>query len=720
MDNRRDVLRHGGYSLYSRVFLLCLALAWPVCLTALASAQTAAPGVGLVRVSSELDYPPFALVQPDGQATGFTVDLFKAVARAMHLEYTIQVGPWGQIKNDVIAGRADVLINMAYSEERAQQHDCTGPHTRINGAIFVRQGDRRIQALTDLPGKSVLVLKGDLPHDWAVQQGWESSLVVVKTAEEGLQRLATGQHDAMLLAQLVGLLTIRHLKITTLAVAGPPITEVGQKFSFAVRKGNAELLATLNEGLALVVADGTFSKLYDQWIGPLEPPRGIPLEKLLLYSVPGLILVLTLLGWLNVRLRRATGALREAQQGLEHRVAERTAALQVANTALAAEISERRHAEERLEEQRAFLRQIIDMNPACIFVQDHQGKYTLVNQTLAALYGTSVEKIVGTMSSDFVYQTPEAYEFLHADQQLLAAGAEVTREALPVTDSTGTQRLFHSVQRPIVNAHGQVTHTLGVATDVTEQKRAEEAIRSLNAELEQRVQERTAELAAVNKELEAFTYSVSHDLKAPLRGIDGYSQILLEEYSDRLDAEGHQFLGNIRASTERMNELIDDLLTYSRLERRRLSLEPIALHGLTEAILAECREALSRRQINVTVELRCDTIRADHESLKQIFRNLLDNAIKFTRNTVPPQIAIRCHETPTAWMIEVQDHGIGFDMRYHDRIFDMFQRLQRQEDYPGTGVGLAIVRKAVERMGGRTWAESTPGQGATFFVEIPR
>jgi len=205
-----------------------------------------------------------------------------------------------------------------------------------------------------------------------------------------------------------------------------------------------------------------------------------------------------------------------------------------------------------------------------------------------------------------------------------------------------------------------------------------------------------------------------------LRGIDGYSRILLEEYRERLDQEGQRFLANIRLGAERMNELIDDLLAYSRLEQRHLRLEAIALGELWENLQAERQADITSRQMTITSELLRPEISADKESLKQILRNLLDNALKFTEHTSQPHITLRCHDNASVWVLQVQDNGIGFDMRYHDRIFEMFQRLQRQEDYPGTGVGLAIVRKAVERMGGRTWATSMPGQGATFFVEIAK
>lgn len=695
------------------VFLLALLPSPPV-------AQPLEPAGPLVRVVSELDYPPFALVRPDGQADGFTVDLFKAVAQAMHFRYTIQVGPWGEIKNAVSQDRADVLINMAYSKERAQTHDFTIPHTRIHGAIFVRAGEQRIQTLADLPGKAVIVLKGDLPHDWAIRQGWEASLVVVETVEEGLQLLATGHHDAMLLAKLVGVLTLQKLKLTKLVTVGAPVTEVGQKFAFAVRKGDAALLATLNEGLALVIADGTFTRLYERWFGPLlEPAQGIPLSQFLWYASPLLLLLSLVLAWLHVRLRRTTRALQEAQSDLEQRVVTRTAELQTANMALEAEVAERRQVEAALEEQRAFLRQIIDMTPSFIFVKDLQERYALVNRALADFYGMSMEAMLGRTPDAFVRDAHEAEAIRQRSQEVVLGGTAVTYETILHTDCHGMQRWFHAVRQPLVNAQGLMTHILGVATDITFQKQTEETMRQINLELEQRVHERTAALAHINRELEAFTYSVSHDLKAPLRGIDGYSRLLLEEYHDRLDQEGRLFLTHIRNGTQRMHELIDDLLAYSRLERRHLQWESLDLHTLLERLLAERQQEIVTRQIQVCLEVPCRVVQADRESVQQICRNLLDNALKFTTQTAAPQIAISCQVLPSTWKMQVQDNGIGFDMRYHDRIFEMFQRLQREEDYAGTGVGLAIVRKAAERLGGKVWADSTPGHGTTFFVELP-
>jgi len=237
--------------------------------------------------------------------------------------------------------------------------------------------------------------------------------------------------------------------------------------------------------------------------------------------------------------------------------------------------------------------------------------------------------------------------------------------------------------------------------------------------LEERVRERTIQLEAANKELETFAYSVSHDLKAPLRGIDGYSRFLLDDYASQLDEDGQLFIHNIQQGAEQMNTLIDDLLAYSRVERRPLHSDVLDIARSVERIVAERAEEIAARGATVRIDLPPLTAHADLEGLAQVLRNLLDNALKFGHAGLPLQIEIGGQAGETAIQLWVKDNGIGFDPKFNDRIFEIFQRLQRVEDYPGTGVGLAIARKAIQRMGGRIWAESAPGQGAMFFLELP-
>jgi signal transduction histidine kinase len=251
-------------------------------------------------------------------------------------------------------------------------------------------------------------------------------------------------------------------------------------------------------------------------------------------------------------------------------------------------------------------------------------------------------------------------------------------------------------------------------------RRAKEALDQLNAELETRIEARTNALNAKTRELESFTYSVAHDLKAPLRGIDGYTRLVLDEYAQTLNGDVQKFLNTIQGATDEMNRLIDDLLAYSRLERRELKAESIELAPLINSLVAEKRREAAQHSIDFVVDVNGAVVLADASGLAQGLRNYLDNAIKFTDKIEQPRIEIGSSENGESCLLWVRDNGIGFDMKHHDRIFDIFQRINSPDDYPGTGIGLAIVRKAMERMGGRAWAESEPGHGATFYLEIPK
>lgn len=284
----------------------------------------------------------------------------------------------------------------------------------------------------------------------------------------------------------------------------------------------------------------------------------------------------------------------------------------------------------------------------------------------------------------------------------------------------GRERIFSYGGAPIRDGRGP---SFGFVTirDVTARREAERGLRELNAELEGRVAARTAELEAKNRELETFTYSVSHDLKAPLRGIDGYGSLLLDEHAGRLNEEGREFVANIRQATVRMGQLIDDLLAYSRLERRASNPGRVVLLDVARDQLRSHASDLAASGARVTELVPAElVVRADAQAFEMALRNLIDNALKFTRPGTAPEIEIGARRDEGGLVVLwVRDAGIGFDMRYGERIFEIFQRLHRTEDYPGTGVGLAIVRKAMERMGGRVEAESEPGKGSTFYLILP-
>jgi signal transduction histidine kinase len=248
---------------------------------------------------------------------------------------------------------------------------------------------------------------------------------------------------------------------------------------------------------------------------------------------------------------------------------------------------------------------------------------------------------------------------------------------------------------------------------------SERRYRDLNRELERRVGERTAELQAAYEQMEGFAYAVAHDLKTPLRAIDGFGQILAEELGANPPGNALTQLARIRRSTVRMSVLIDDLLAYSRVERRGFKPTPVSLATLVNDVMSEVVDDVERKRVSFHVDVPPVTVLVDAEGLTLVLRNLLQNALKFSRNIAAPRIDIAAQLLDRSVRLVVRDNGIGFDMQYHELIFKLFHRLHREEQYPGTGIGLALVRKAIERMNGRVWAESADGAGAVFHVELP-
>jgi signal transduction histidine kinase len=253
-----------------------------------------------------------------------------------------------------------------------------------------------------------------------------------------------------------------------------------------------------------------------------------------------------------------------------------------------------------------------------------------------------------------------------------------------------------------------------------QQARLHEQIQRHAAELEQRVAERTARLQEINDELESFSFSVSHDLRAPLRGMQGFANALLEDYLDQLDEEGQEYLQRIVTAGQRLDQLIQDLLAYSRLGRADLRLQPVELSAVLNDVLTQLETELQEKKAVVHVTEPLPMVTGHHSTLVQVLANLMSNAVKFVPAGTQPQIQVWTAERDGWIRLAVKDNGIGIDPEHHERIFRIFERLHGIEIYPGTGVGLAIVRKAIARMGGRVGLISAPGQGSEFWLELPK
>jgi PAS domain S-box-containing protein len=323
------------------------------------------------------------------------------------------------------------------------------------------------------------------------------------------------------------------------------------------------------------------------------------------------------------------------------------------------------------------------------------------------------------LAAYLAYIHPEDQDRVDQFMRAIPGDTSMTTTEFRRHPELGALRWFRgSVQSQPMATAGFYSYS-GTLLDITQLKLAQNTLEQTNAALEQRVTERTAQLRGLNEELEAFSYTVSHDLKAPLRGIDGYSQLLEEEHSNQLNEEGRQFLTRIRRGVVQMGDLISGLLDYSRMERRTMEHQRVDVPALVAQVIEGHSADIESTRVRLSLQLEPMVLQLDREGMAVVLRNLVGNAIKFSRTREQPEVEIGSRTEGPRRILWVRDNGVGFDMKYHDRIFGIFQRLQRAEDYQGTGLGLALVAKAVQRMGGRVWAESQPGQGATFYLEFP-
>ena len=377
---------------------------------------------------------------------------------------------------------------------------------------------------------------------------------------------------------------------------------------------------------------------------------------------------------------------------------------------------QRKKAEEALLSSEERYRSLVELSPDALFVEIDT-RIVFINSAGVKLLGApSPDELVGRPVKDIIHPDhwPTAQRRF---QQLSHDGKPLPFIEQKLLRLDGTAVDVEIAAAPLVFAGKAAAQV--IAHDIRERKRAEEEIRNLNTDLEQRVRERTVELEAANKELEAFSYSVSHDLRAPLRHIEGFVEILTGSTADSLDQESQHHLETIAESAKQMGRLIDDLLTFSRTARAELTKTRTDLSTLVQAAIRDLGQETRKREVQWTVG-DLPEVEADTALLRQVVLNLLGNALKYTRTRKQARIEVGSSTNDLEHVIFVRDNGVGFDMRYAHKLFGVFQRLHRASDFEGTGVGLANVRRIISRHGGRTWAEAELNKGATFYFSLPK
>jgi PAS domain S-box-containing protein len=428
----------------------------------------------------------------------------------------------------------------------------------------------------------------------------------------------------------------------------------------------------------------------------------------------------------EIQRKRAEEALQQANEQLETRVQERTAELAQVNASLQTELSERKRAETMLRESEQRLSLAIEGAEMATWDVDVRTRkalwsarhYELLGYQLVPSGEATLEMWRSRVHPDDLERVMQAAEQAIRERSIYRTEHRIIRA------DNGKDVWLASFGQALYDEAGQAVRFIGIILDITDRKRAEQVLQQAKEDLEIKVQERTTELKQLNEnlvrsnqELEQFAYVASHDLQEPLRAVTGYTQLLVQDYQERLDESAQEYTAYIVDGAKRMQQLIQDLLAYSRVGTRDLTFASTDCNVVLKQVLRNLQVAIAENNAAIVLD-SLPTVIADKNQLTQLFQNLIGNAIKFRREA-PPQIHISAELKDGEWLFRVQDNGIGMKSRYLDRIFEIFKRLHTRTEFPGTGIGLAICKKIVDRHSGRIWAESEPGIGTTFYFTIP-
>jgi PAS domain S-box-containing protein len=630
---------------------------------------------------------PKIFMDKEGRGSGLFIELLSEIAVRENWNLIYIPCEWSECLDSLESGNIDLMPDVAYDFERDSLFDFHKiPVIESWSRIYVSPKSG-ITKISDLDGKRIAVLKGSVQQTVFEQLmtgfGYKISQIPAGSFEEAFSMVENDSADAAAANHLFGDYFYQKFKLQKTTIDFHP-----SKLYFAVgKKRNTDLLEIIDQTLNdwIPKPGSSYYTTLGHWTEK-EPFYRIPQHIILIISVilGLLIIALTMVHLLRRRVRIRTKHLKQAHMEL-------------------------------LESEQRY-QTLTRISPVGIFHTDSKGSITYVNPKWCEISGLSFNQALADGWLNAVH--PDDRQKLISEWKESAHLPHDSLSDYRFVRSDGTITWVMEQVAAELNSGNKIIGFVGVITDITGRKLYEEKIQRLNTDLEQRVEERTAQLQAANKELESFSYSVSHDLRAPLRAISGFSAIIDRRHRAGLDEEGRHYLDNIIQGADRMKRLIEDLLSYARLGQKGVRMESIPLNNLLNEIKINMNSRLTELKGKLEIQQNIPLVKGNQTLLSQVFTNLLENAFTYFNPVTPPRVVISYYTENSHVVIRVSDNGIGIPQESRETIFKIFQRLHSEKEYPGTGIGLATVKKSVELLGGSIWVESMDGKGSTFFVRF--
>lgn len=647
---------------------------------AIASANPQESSEKVLKVGSELDFPPYALVNENGEADGYSVDLLKAVAEEVGLKLDIKAAPWAEIRRDLEMGNIDVLPFVAWSVERDQKLDFTSTHVTVHDNIFRRKGDLRIRSEADLKGKTVLVMEGDSAHDYLKRTKFAGEIQITKTLYQALILLNAGVGDAVICERVAGLLAIRDNNLTSVEALTAPLGAYIRNFAFAVKEGNSQLLAKLELGLAAIRINGKYQEIYNKWLQSITPAdKEAAIAKrnarisLFTASVASLLGAFALMGIVFL-----WGALRRKGQSLN--------------------------------ETNETFYQILDSIPDLVLLKGPQSRIVWGNKAFRNYYGMSLQQIENMVDAPF--SPPDhTLQYVKDDAWVFENGKPLNIDQEPVTRHDGEIHYFHTIKAPLFDSFGRVYRTVGVSRDITERLQQEKLFA-----------EQQARMVSVSKmsALGEMAGGIAHEINNPLMVVSLKAERLLKRAlaGDINNEIVVDYAQKIFQTAKRIAAIVNALKATAR-EGSSDSFEFEKIDKIVQDTIELCKDRFRHNNVQLNIEI-CPgepMLECRQVEISQILLNLLNNAFDAVAEHPKKSVSLTVKEVDDCLEIDVVDSGPGIPLEVREKLMKPF--FTTKGIGKGTGLGLSISKGIAESHGGSLLLDLSSPQ-TRFVLRLPK